>query len=400
MANAFTSLLELSPSRKKRKGVEYTPPEIYQQPEMWQKTFDIMNENKKSIVKFLKANKGRTILLTGAGTSAFIGMALEPLFNKVSGFNTRAIGTTEVITDPEACFRSGQRYIVVHFARSGNSPESVGTFVLAEESKANVRHIVITCNKDGKLAKMGKRKKALIVLLPPETNDKSLAMTSSFSSMVVAGQYLATARKGGYKKIVKNLAKAGLRIMDNYGNHLNRACKKGFERAVFMGSDTLLGCAKECHLKVQEETDGKVVAKFDSFLGLRHGPEAVINKKTLVVYLLSEEPLTRVYEMDMMKGVKGKRIGQTKLAVCRKADRSVKNNSDVVIEYIEGIPDDFLTPVCVIVGQMLGVLRSISLGLKPDSPSKAGVISRVVRGVKIYHRPMFLRSGKLKVIAG
>jgi tagatose-6-phosphate ketose/aldose isomerase len=400
MANAFTRLLTLGPAEKKKKGVEFTPPEIYQQPDMWLKTYKIMEKNKAAIHAFLNANRGRTILLTGAGTSAFIGLALEPLFSRISGFDTKPVATTDVITNPDVIFPAGKKYIVVHFARSGNSPESVGTFTLAEESKANVKHIVITCNQDGKLAKMGEKKKALVIVLPPETNDQSLAMTSSFSSMVVAGMYLASWKQGGYGSIVQKQARAGRHVMNTYGDLLNAVCKKGFDRAVFLGSNSLQGCAKECHLKLQEESDGNVVAKFDSFMGLRHGPEAVIHKKTLVVYLCSEEKLTVQYELDMMRGIKGKKIGLYKLGFMRKADPARRATCDGAVAYGENIPDDYLTPVAVLVGQMLGVLRSLSFGLKPDSPSVAGVISRVVQGVKIYHRPKFYKTGKLEVIAG
>jgi tagatose-6-phosphate ketose/aldose isomerase len=387
MANAFTALLDLTPAEKKAKGVEYTPAEVYQQPDMWLKTFDIMKQNKKKIRGFMGKNKGRTILLTGAGTSAFIGLALEPLFSRISGFDTRAVATTDVITNPGVIFQPGKKYLVVHFARSGNSPESVGTFTLAEQSKAKVKHIVITCNKDGKLAQMGAKKGALLIVLPPETNDKSLAMTSSFSCMVIAGQYLAAWKQGGYGPIVKQLAKAGRHVMDNYGDLLDGICQKGFDRAVFLGSNTLQGCAKECHLKCQEESDGNVVAKHDSFMGLRHGPEAVIHKKTLVVYLCSECKTVVPYELDLMRGVKTKKIGMYKLGFMRQADPARRAVCDGVIAYKEEIPDDYLTPVAVLVGQMLGVLRSLSLGLKPDSPSVAGVISRVVQGVTIYPRP-------------
>lgn len=400
MGNAFTNLLRLSDAEKKEKGVEFTPREIYQQPDMWRKTYAIMEKNKAAIKKFMTANKNRTVLLTGAGTSAFIGLALEPLFNKISGLTAKAVPTTDIITDPDAYFQAKKKYILVHFARSGNSPESVGAFVLGEQSRADIKHIVITCNKNGKLAQMGKKKKALVILLPPETNDKSLAMTSSFSSMVIAGQYLASLKTGGYGEIVEKLAVAGKRVMDNYGDLLADICKRDFKRAVFMGSNTLAGCAKECHLKLQEESDGNVVAKHDSFMGLRHGPEAVIKNDTLVVYLMSEEKLKRKYEIDMMNGIKGKGIGQTRLAFCRRADPDVKSACDAYIEYKEEIPDEYLTPAAVLVGQMFGVLRSLSLGLKPDSPSIAGVISRVVQGVKIYDRPLFYKTGEFKVIAG
>ncbi len=402
MSDALLRLVQESGEEKKNKGTQFTPAEIHQQPEMWRRTLEILESQKKEILAYLGGETDRAFLLTGAGTSAFIGLCLENLFNKAGDYQARAVGTTEIITDPDAVFLKGRKYFLVHFARSGNSPESVGTFVLGEQSKADIKHIVITCNKDGKLAVMGREKqdRSLMILLPPETNDQSLAMTSSFSSMVVAGQYLASIKDtAGYGRILDEVAEGGMKIM-SVTDELETLSREPFERAVFLGSNTLFGCAKECHLKLQEETDGKVVAKFDSFLGLRHGPEAVIDHKTLVVYLLSEDPLVRRYEVDLMNGVKGKGIGMKKVAVCKQADNSVKEAADLVIEHGRNIPDDYQSPAYVIVGQSLGVFKSLSYGLKPDSPSEAGVISRVVRGVKIYDRPTHAADGTFKVIAG
>jgi tagatose-6-phosphate ketose/aldose isomerase len=401
--DAMLRLVNAPDDEKKAKGTEYTPAEIYQQPDMWLETLAILNRQKDEILQYLGGETDRRFLLTGAGTSAFIGICLENLFNKASGYEARAVGTTEIITDPDAYFREGQKYFLVHFARSGNSPESVGTFVLGEESKADIKHIVITCNKDGKLAKMGRQTegRSLLVLLPEKTNDKSLAMTSSFSSMVIAGQYLASVGDAAaYNETCSQIAAAGQRILETSMDELEILCQNPFERAVFLGSDTLFGCAKECHLKLQEETDGKVVGKFDTFLGLRHGPEAVIHDNTIVVYLLSEDPLSRRYELDLMNGVKRKGIGMKKVAVCRSADDEVRAAADIVIEHGCDVPDDYQSPAYVIVGQALGVFRSLAYGLKPDSPSEAGVISRVVQGVQIYDRPAFYADGSLKVIAG
>jgi tagatose-6-phosphate ketose/aldose isomerase len=403
MADAMLKLIQEPEATRAKKGTQHTPAEIYQQPDMWLETLQILEGQKAEILKFLGGETDRKFLLTGAGTSAFIGLCLENLFNKVSGYEARAVGTTEIITDPEATFLPGKKFFLVHFARSGNSPESVGTFVHGEQSQADIKHIVITCNKDGKLAKMGREKKdrSLLILLPEKTNDQSLAMTSSFSSMVIAGQYLASIKDTArYSKIANELAKAGRKILADFSGDLEALCQLPFERSVFLGSNTLFGCAKECHLKLQEETDGKVVAKFDSFLGLRHGPEAVVHSNTLVVYLLSDTPLVHRYELDLMNGVKHKGIGMKKIAVCRKADSEVRAAADLVIEHGCDIPDDYQSPAYVIVGQSLGVFKSMSYGLKPDSPSEAGVITRVVQGVKIYDRPSFLADGTLKVIAG
>jgi D-galactosamine 6-phosphate deaminase/isomerase len=403
MSDALLRLMQETGEEKKKKGTEFTPEEIHQQPEMWRQTLGILESQKAEILAYLGGETDRKFLLTGAGTSAFIGLCLENLFNRKSGYEAKAVGTTEIITDPDAAFLPGKKYFLVHFARSGNSPESVGTFVLGEQSRADIKHIVITCNKDGKLAVMGRETKdrSLMIVLPPKTNDQSLAMTSSFSSMVVAGQYLASIGDSeSYAKVLEAEAVAGEKIMAGFTEQLEAVCGEPFERAVFLGSNTLFGCAKECHLKLQEETDGKVVAKFDSFLGLRHGPEAVIHSNTLVVYLLSEDPLVRRYEVDLMNGVKDKGIGMKKIAICKQADSAVKEAADLVIEHGCDIPDDYQSPAYVIVGQALGVFKSMAYGLKPDSPSEAGVISRVVRGVKIYDRPTHAADGTFKVIAG
>ncbi|MBN2289232.1 MAG: glucosamine--fructose-6-phosphate aminotransferase, partial [Candidatus Glassbacteria bacterium] len=169
MPDALLRLIQEPEAGKKNKGTEFTPAEIHQQPEMWRQTLEILRKQEPQIKAYLGGETDRKFLLTGAGTSAFIGLCLENLFNRRSGYEAKAVGTTEIITDPDAVFLPGKKYFLVHFARSGNSPESVGTFVLGEQSRADIKHIVITCNKDGKLAVMGREKKdrSLMILLPP-----------------------------------------------------------------------------------------------------------------------------------------------------------------------------------------------------------------------------------------
>jgi tagatose-6-phosphate ketose/aldose isomerase len=48
------------------------------------------------------------------------------------------------------------------------------------------------------------------------------------------------------------------------------------------------------------------------------------------------------------------------------------------------IDDAYRPAVDVIFGQMLGLFSSIELGMRPDSPSPTGVISRVVEAFSIY----------------
>ena len=114
MANALKALTELPEAEQKEKGVEATPQEIYQQPEMWRQTLQIIKGKKQEIIDFLGDETDRQFILTGAGTSEFIGISLVDLFNKASGYDTKSIATTNVITDPESAFQAGRKYFLAH----------------------------------------------------------------------------------------------------------------------------------------------------------------------------------------------------------------------------------------------------------------------------------------------
>jgi tagatose-6-phosphate ketose/aldose isomerase len=249
----------------------------------------------------------------------------------------------------------------------------------------------VTCNKDGRIAQFARKKaNTLLILLSEETNDKGLAMTSSFSTMLMVAQFLAQIKNlEEYGRIIRNLSEATRLLFENYSGLLKEVAETEFERAVFLGSGCLYGCAVESSLKLQEMTSGKVICKADTFLGVRHGPEVVINENTLVIYLLSTDSYVRKYEMDLINEIKNKELGLTKVAVCDKADRKIEESVNHVVEFDkEGRFNisDFHRPIMdVTVGQILGLFKSLALGLKPDDPSEKGVINRVVKGVKIYN---------------
>jgi tagatose-6-phosphate ketose/aldose isomerase len=277
--------------------------EIYQQPEMWRQTYQILLDKEKEISGFMTSyyNEETTIILTGAGTSSFIGNILEFVMPKYGFYSVKSVPTTDITTHPEAIFNKYKKYILVSFARSGNSPESLAAVNIADSiCHNNIAHIIITCNENGKLVKEKAEDNRLILILPPETNDKGLAMTSSFSSMLLVSMLLFDVKKIVNKKEgIDNLYKKGEYLISTYSDQIKIATLD-FERAVFLGTGELKGIAEECHLKLQELTDGKVVCLFDSFLGLRHGPKAAINEKTLLVYLFSNDDKVFQYERDLV----------------------------------------------------------------------------------------------------
>ena len=369
----------------------YTYSEIMQQPRMWQHEFDRIRDDRKQIETFVNRyiDGGYEVIFTGAGTSAYIGDVLEVAVADTIFRGARSVATTDLITHPTAYFSPDRKVLLISFARSGNSPESMGAVTLADNICGdNIAHIFITCNEKGRLAQLAGRENCLLLLLPPETDDKSLAMTSSFSTMLLTALLLANIRDlDAQETPVRNLVAHAARVLERYDGAIREIAARDFSRAIFLGSGELKGIAEESHLKLQELTDGGVVCSFDSFLGFRHGPKAVINGHSLLVYLLSGDPAVRRYEEDLIRQINSNNHVVAMVAVSPEPVglQGVAFDLNVVLGEASSQGIYRCIPY-VFTAQLLGYYKSLAQGLDPDAPSVSGNISRVVEGVTIYLR--------------
>ena len=396
MKSAFLDLMNVSWSEKEKRGLEFTPPEIAQQPKVWLKTVAQLKGQQKEIKAFLKKSglSGKdkaTLIFVGAGTSEFVGNSVYHGLKNRLNRETISIPTTHFVTNPLTMLVKDSKYVVCSFARSGDSPESVATYNIIKRFYKNAKQLVITCNKNGALAKRASTEKGqFCIVLPDETNDKSLVMTSSFSTMAMTAMSLGYINNfSKFEKEMKLAAAAGERVLSVYGNLLAKLGKLPFDRACFLGSGNLYGTMQECHLKMQEMTEGRVASRFDSFLGLRHGPQVFINKKCITVAAVSSDRYVRRYELDLLQQIKKNKQGVATLIICDKADKEIKKLSPYVVELFpkgKPIADDLRVLTDVMVGQILGTFKSMAVGLKPDNPSTSGTINRVVKGVTIYQK--------------
>ena len=368
----------------------FTFNEIHQQPAMWRKELQAMLAAKAEISAFMHKylTHDTDVVLTGAGTSAFIGDALCPIMRGMWR-NVRSVPTTDLVTHAEYLLDAERPLLLISFARSGNSPESVAAVNLANKVCKNVAHVYITCNKDGMLARQAQGKGNILLLqLPEETDDKSLAMTSSFSTMLLTCMMLGRIDVLEQDaEMIEKAAKNAEAVIANYEDPLKEIASRKFERGVFLGSGALKGIAEECHLKLQELTDGAVVCKFDSFLGFRHGPKAVVNDKSLVVYLMTDQESVQRYERDLIKQVdaNNKPVAQV-IVIAGKIPELPSVKSDLIVQMPYGKETNEFYGIApfVVVGQLLGFYASKAHGLNPDAPSVSGNIHRVVEGVTIY----------------
>ena len=350
-------LRDASEAEQREAGYLHTLREILQQPATWSETAELVRRSGVSL-----AGEG-PVLLTGSGSSHFIGESLEPVLARSLGRPVRAVPAGDLLTDGPSYVFEGHPGTLVSFARSGDSPESCGVVDWFFERAPDWRQVLVTCNREGALAiRYAGRKNVSLVLLPDRTNDRSLVMTSSFTNLWLAGRIL-----GGSLPDVASLARRAESLFENDVSSISEAGASAFENAVYLGSGARYGAAREAALKMLEMTDGEVPTFAESFLSLRHGPMCALRETSLLVGFLSKGERHRSYERDLLKELADKDVRPRTLLVGREGDVRFE------------LEDNDAALLDVVVGQLLGLFRSLALGLRPDAPSARGVISRVVR---------------------
>ena len=386
------SIFNYSEEQMKESFSTFTIHEIYQQPATWRKTCAQLASCKDELQKFLDkvvTAPDFDIVLTGAGTSEFVGNSLYHALNKKYDFKVKSYASTDIVPNPEETLSRTKPTLLVNFGRSGNSPESVGNVEAAEVVCQNVYHLFVTCNNEGALSKLAdKHDNCFALNLTPETHDKSFAMTSSYSNMYLA-TYLALNldRLDEITANVEKICVAAENFLDNqYEAVAKIVADFDFDRIVYLGNIALKGVAQESALKMLELTAGKVATMYDSQLGFRHGPKSIINDSTLTVAYLSDDDYRRRYELDLIKEMAGQRKGNKICVVYNKACPGIEELADYTVQYGIGadmenvmLGLDFIT-----FAQTLAVMKSLSMGITPDNPCPTGEVNRVVKGVILY----------------
>jgi tagatose-6-phosphate ketose/aldose isomerase len=321
------------------------------------------------------------VILSGAGSSSFVGACLAPALKRRTRLRVDAVATTDLVGSPDSCLEPTVPTLLVSFARSGNSPESVAALSLAEQGMTDCHHLIVTCNREGDLYRQGQQQRnAHVVLLPQETNDRGFAMTSSFTGMMLAAalafDLLPQDRSAALASWAAHVLEAGLPL----AAHLARS---GFERVVYLGSREFASLAREAALKMLELSDGHIVAVAETPMGFRHGPKTIVNGKTLVVMFLCNDRYTHRYEMDLLRELRADGVAARVVALYA-AQAGAVPAAGIAVPGAAGASDLGLCFAYAMFAQTFAFLQSLNLGLRPDTPNARGVVNRVVQGVSIY----------------
>lgn len=373
----MTTLLQRSQQAWRDIGGLHTAEEIAHQPALWGELYASLQDGRERVAAFLEgclANPLQRVILTGAGSSAYVGEIIADELNAAWPAQVRAIATTTLLTHPELYIEAGAPTLLVSFARSGDSPESLAVVELVRELVPEARLLNITCNPEGRLARdSAADARAFNLLMPAASCDRGFAMTSSFTCMLLAA--LAVLGKDDRLERIADLARLAADAMAAWEAPVAALAASEAGRVVYLGSGPLEGLAKESALKLLELTAGRVPAMANTPLGFRHGPKSVLNGDALVFVFGSARRLPQRYEADLVEELRRDGVAGRILTIGPGGDIGIA---------VPDWPDAWLAPLWLLAAQQFALHQSAALQLRPDNPFASGTVNRVVKGVTIY----------------
>lgn len=383
-------MFEMTTDQLNEMGAFNTTVEIKQQPELWLDTLNIYKENLEAVEAFLAdaraMGEGRlSVVFTGAGTSDYVGDTCAPYLRHAGDtklYDFKPIATTDIVSAPRDFLNPDEPTVVVSFARSGNSPESLAAVQVAKTFVKNVKFINITCAPEGRLAVESEGDADQLTLLIPRANDKGFAMTGSYSCMTLLSTLIFdTASLEQKTAWVEAMAKLGEDVIAREGE-IAEFLSGDFNRVTYLGSGSFGGLAQEAQLKILELAHGLVATSYDTSMGYRHGPKSFVDDKTLVFVFVNNDEYTRQYDLDILNESNGDQIAAKTIAI--QQDGATKFDGASFTLAGEALPEAYLALPFVMVGQVVSLLNSVRVGNTPDTPSPSGTVNRVVKGVTIH----------------
>ncbi|MBB4844461.1 tagatose-6-phosphate ketose/aldose isomerase [Paucibacter oligotrophus] len=379
-------LLTRSPAQWQALSGLHTAAEIVQQPRIWRELAASLAAQQGEIGRCLQHwlhAADSLVIFTGAGSSAFIGEVLADEVNHQWPCEVRAIATTSLLSHPRLYLRRERPTLLVSFARSGNSPESLAAVQLLREQVSGCGFLNITCNEQGALYREGREQAdTLNLLMPVGSCDQGFAMTSSFSAMLLAALTVFASEPWPQREQrLLALAEQGEQVLQATAERLAGLALAERPRVVFLGDGPMAAIAKESALKLLELTAGRVVAFADSSLGFRHGPKSLLNADTLVLLYASSDAHARRYQQDLLDELRRDGVAGEVLALGPALPPF--GEPDIGLPAQAG-GDAWQGLLGLLLAQQYALQRAVALGGTPDNPFPGGTVNRVVQGVSIY----------------
>ena len=339
--------------------------EILSQPECWAECLKDLEAGQRIREIEQRFGKSSEWLFIGCGSSYYTAITAAANWTAITGIRARAVPASELLLFPDLILAGAKDFAPVLISRSGNTSEVLKAVRFFDRKK--MPSVAISCATEQKLEKL-----ATISLLLPRADEQSTVMTRSFTSMLLALQYLA-ASLAGKAEFIRSLnalpATAGKLLQKLPARIREFVDQHRFSDYVCLGQGPYYGLACESTLKLTEMSCS--YAQSFHNLEFRHGPKSIVSRETLITFLLSEasyEP-----ERDVLEEIKA--LGGTTMVIGNTIEGRARAAADLAIELESDLPEYARLAPYVFAGQLMGLYTGLQKGLDPDRPHN---LSRVV----------------------
>ncbi|RLE10288.1 iron dicitrate transport regulator FecR [Candidatus Aerophobetes bacterium] len=344
----------------------HTLDEILSQPDAWEDVIQRVEKDRNRLNDVFRNEEYEEVLFLGCGSSYYLCLSASRVFANFIGRKSTALPSSELLLYPDIYLKRGKSYLIVPVSRSGETSETVNALSYVRESY-RIKSFAISCYEESSLLK---ESDACLIL--PRASEKSVVMTKSFTSMLLALELAIalSAEANDYYRELQTLPKLGENIIKRYKSFLEDFVKDlGCEQFVYLGSGPYYGLACEAMLKMKEMANLPCEAYHT--LEYIHGPKSTANDKTLVCLLYSADE--RKWEERFLEELAS--LGTRNLIECEVSMDRIRKLSDLVVE-IKSELSDFARGILYMPPlQLLAFYKAVKRNLNPDRPKN---LSQVV----------------------
>ena len=347
---------------------QHTLGEITTQPTAWADALANVKGKAAAIQALFAEREFQEVIFTGCGSTYYLSLAAAQAFQGLTGIRAWGLPASELLLFPKTSYAPGETLLVA-VSRSGETTETVRV-VRAFREERSVPVVVITCYPRSSLAREVAETDILVVAR--QGQEKSIAQTRSFASMLVAAQGFSGLVRNSipYVKSLEGLPLTGNWLLQEKAQLARRLGEEmTLQRFFFLGSGPNYGVACEAMLKMKEMSLS--YSEAFHFMEFRHGPKSMVDESTLVVGLISEGG--REQEIAVLKEMQG--LGATVLAL---ADYEFGlEDFASVVAFRSGTSDWARGVLYLPVLQLMAYHRAMAKGLNPDRPTHLDAVVRL-----------------------
>jgi len=327
----------------------YTLSEIKSQ----HKSFAFLSNKKDDIGEITKrvfCNKPEQVIFTGCGSSYYVAAAVYSHFIQQLDIYACFLPCFELELNRSA-YIGKKKTLIIPFSRSSKTTEVVSAITKCREY-TNVTTLAITCDENS--SKYNDE-----IIFCPETEEQSVVMTKSVTSMIYAGLLVIDAlSKMNSIKITESINTiSDFTLQTEIRIRMLAKSLVDYKLMVGLGQGRYFSMAGESGIKIKEMC--LIPTETYYTLEYRHGPISIADEKTLCMLYTSNE--TSKEDLNILKELK--KLNSFLVCVGESVLDAIKDISDAYFEIPSGC-----FPATIIPAQFLGAYWALEKGLNPDTP--------------------------------